>query len=62
MQNRILGTTVPVLEFTLDPINSVISEAGEFSWITSSIQMTTHTQLGGEFFGAIKRVARGGTH
>jgi uncharacterized protein (TIGR00266 family) len=63
MQSRILGTTMPVLEFVLDPNESVISEAGELSWMTSSIQMTTHTQLGGGggFFGAIKRVAGGGT-
>ena len=46
--SRIIGTTMPVLEFALDPNESVISEAGELSWITSSIQMTTHTpQLGG---------------
>jgi hypothetical protein len=63
MQSRILGTTMPVLEFALEPNESVISEAGELSWMTSSIQMTTHTQLGGGggFFGAIKRVAGGGT-
>lgn len=63
MQHRITGTTMPVLEFVLDPNESVISEAGELSWMTSSIQMTTHTQLGGGggIFGAIKRVAGGGT-
>src|ERR1035441_10154321 len=63
MQSRIVGTTMPVLEFVLDSNDSVISEAGELSWMTSSIQMTTHTQLGGGggFFGAIKRVAGGGT-
>src|ERR1700693_866345 len=63
MQSRILGTTMPVVEFTLDPNESVISEAGELSWMTSSIQMTTHTQLGGGggIFGALKRVAGGGT-
>ena len=47
MQSRILGTTMPVIEFTLDPNESVISEAGELSWMTSSIQMTTHTQFAG---------------
>ncbi len=47
MQSRILGTTMPVVEFALDPTESVISEAGELSWMTSSIQMTTHTQFGG---------------
>lgn len=63
MQSRILGTTMPVLEFLLDPNDSVISEAGELSWMSQAIQMTTHTQMGGGggFFGAIKRVAGGGT-
>src|ERR1700719_775419 len=63
MQSRITGTTMPVLEFTLDPNESVISEAGELSWMTSSIQMTTHTQFGGGggIFGVLKRVAGGGS-
>jgi uncharacterized protein (TIGR00266 family) len=63
MQHRVTGTTMPVLEFVLEPNDSVISEAGELSWMTSSIQMTTHTQLGGGggIFGVIKRVAGGGT-
>jgi uncharacterized protein (AIM24 family) len=56
MQHRILGTTMPVLEFSLGPNDAVISEAGELSWMSASIQMTTHTQHagGGGFFGAIK--------
>src|SRR6266568_1194538 len=63
MQSRIIGTTMPVLEFLLSPNESVISEAGELSWMSSSIQMTTHTQMGGGggIFGAIRRVAGGGT-
>jgi len=63
MQTRILGTTMPVLEIALDPNESVISEAGELSWMTSSIQMTTHTQFagGGGIFGVLKRVAGGGS-
>src|SRR5450432_1098362 len=63
MQSRILGTTMPVLEFTLDPNEFVISEAGELSWMTASIQMTTHTQFGGGggLFGVLKRVAGGGS-
>jgi len=44
---RITGTTMPVLEFALEPNESIISEAGELSWMGSSIQMTTHTQFGG---------------
>lgn len=63
MQSRITGTTMPVLEFVLEPNESIISEAGELSWMSSSIQMTTHTQFagGGGLFGVIKRVAGGGS-
>ena len=63
MQSRIHGTTMPVLEVLLQPGEAVISEAGELSWMTSSIQMTTHTQMagGGGLLGVIKRVAGGGT-
>jgi uncharacterized protein (TIGR00266 family) len=63
MRNQIVGTTMPVLEFILDPSDSVISEAGQLSWMGSSIQMTTHTQFGGAggVWGALKRVAGGGT-
>ena len=64
MQSRIVGTTMPVLEVLLnDTADALISEAGELSWMTDSIQMTTHTQMGGGggLFGVIKRVAGGGT-
>ncbi len=63
MQSRIVGSTMPVLEVLLNPNESVISEAGELSWMSQTIQMNTHTQMGGGggFFGAIKRVAGGGT-
>ncbi|HEY1808540.1 MAG TPA: TIGR00266 family protein [Acidobacteriaceae bacterium] len=63
MQNRITGTTMPVLEFLLEPNDAIISEAGELSWMSSNVQMTTHTQFGGGggLFGAIKRVAGGGS-
>src|SRR5208282_5368424 len=63
MQSRIVGTTMPVLEFILEPNDAVISEAGELSWMSGNVQMTTHTQMGGGggFFGAIRRVAGGGS-
>jgi len=63
MQSRINGTTMPVLEFRLEPNETIISEAGELSWMSSSIQMTTHTQFGGGggVFGVLKRVAGGGS-
>ncbi len=63
MQARIQGTTMPVLEIDLQPNESVFSESGELSWMTGSIQMATHTQMGGGggLFGVLKRVAGGGS-
>ena len=63
MQARIQGTVMPVLEIQLDPNESVFSESGELSWMTQTIQMTTHTQMGGGggLFGALKRVVSGGS-
>lgn len=63
MQSRITGTTMPVLELLLEPNEAIISEAGELSWMSNSIQMMTHTQMGGGggLFGALKRVAGGGS-
>jgi uncharacterized protein (TIGR00266 family) len=63
MQTRILGTTMPVLEVELEPNDAVFSESGELSWMTASVQMTTHTQMGGGggLFGVLKRVAGGGS-
>lgn len=63
MDHRILGTTLPVLEITLQPGERVMSEAGELSWMTSAIELHTSTQKagGGGLFGALKRVAGGGT-
>ncbi len=63
MQARIQGTTMPVLEVELQPNESVFSESGELSWMTGSIQMATHTQMGGGggLFGVLKRVAGGGS-
>jgi uncharacterized protein (TIGR00266 family) len=54
---------MPVLDVQLDPNESVFSESGELSWMTASIQMTTHTQMGGGggLFGILKRVAGGGS-
>jgi uncharacterized protein (TIGR00266 family) len=54
---------MPVLEVLLQPGEGVISEAGELSWMTQTIAMTTHTQMagGGGLLGAFKRVVGGGT-
>src|SRR5260370_15553148 len=63
MQTRLQGTTMPVIEVQLDPNESVLSESGELSWMTQSIQMTTNTQLGGGggLFCVFKRIAGGGS-
>jgi len=63
MQTRIQGTVMPVLEVQLAPEESIFAESGELSWMTSSIQMSTHTQMGGGggLFGALKRVVGGGS-
>jgi uncharacterized protein (TIGR00266 family) len=63
MDTRIVGTVMPVLEAMLQPGESLVSESGELSWMTASVAMTTHTQMagGGGIFGAIKRVAGGGS-
>ncbi len=39
MQDRLAGTIAPVLSISLDPGESVVAEAGEFSWMTDTIQM-----------------------
>jgi uncharacterized protein (TIGR00266 family) len=63
MQHKIVGTTMPVLEFTLESGESIIAEAGELGWIGSTIELRTTTggAGGGGVFGAIKRAVGGGT-
>lgn len=62
MDAKVTGTTMPVLEITLEPNESVISESGELTWMTSSIDMKTHTQMGGGgLFGVLRRAAGGGS-
>jgi uncharacterized protein (AIM24 family) len=45
MEEQLLGTTLPVLSISLSPGESVVAEAGEFSWMTDSIQMSTGGSL-----------------
>lgn len=62
MNIQIIGQTLPVLEATLDPGEMLIAEPGEFSWMSSNIQMNTTTQTAGAqgLFGALKRAVGGG--
>ena len=64
MDHKIIGTTMPVLEVTLQAGESVVAEGGELSWMTSAIEL--HTAAGGTagskgVFGAVKRAIAGGT-
>jgi uncharacterized protein (TIGR00266 family) len=55
---------MPVLEITLDPGESVLSEVGEFSWMTDSIRISTGIGggIGGKgLLGAVKRTTGGST-
>jgi uncharacterized protein (TIGR00266 family) len=64
MDEQLLGTTLPVLSISLNPGESVVAEAGEFSWMTDSIQMSTGMGggAGGQgLVGALKRAADGST-
>jgi uncharacterized protein (TIGR00266 family) len=62
METEIHGTTLPVLELTLNPGEKIVSEAGEMSWMTQSVQMTTTTQTAGAkgVMGVLKRAVAGG--
>jgi uncharacterized protein (AIM24 family) len=59
MREQLLGATLPVLTISLDPGESVMAQAGEFSWMTDSIQMSVGTGGGGQegMTGAPKRPA-----
>src|SRR6201995_777957 len=64
MDHKIVGTTMPVLEVSLQPGESVVAEGGELSWMTSSIAL--HTAAGGKagakgMLGSLKRSLAGGT-
>ena len=62
MEETIHGTVMPVLELSLQPGESVISEVGEFSWMTDAIQFTTGAGggMGGKgLMGAVKRAVGG---
>jgi uncharacterized protein (TIGR00266 family) len=62
MEETIHGTVMPVLELSLQPGESVVTEVGEFSWMTDAITFTTNTGggMGGKgVMGALKRAVAG---
>jgi len=62
MDAQIKGTTMPVLEVTMNPGDKLVAEAGELSWMTETIQLKTTTQTGGAkgVMGVLKRAVAGG--
>lgn len=64
MDHKVIGTVMPVLEIALGPGESIVSEGGQLSWMTHSIEMETAAsgKAGAKgVFGAVKRAVAGGT-
>lgn len=63
MQAEIKGTTMPVLEVTVQPGEQLVSTHGELSWMTANIQMTQTTGAGGGggLMQGLKRAMGGGS-
>lgn len=62
MRTEITGTTLPVLQVTLKPGETLIAETDRMSWMTPNIALNTTTATGGSsgFFGALGRAVAGG--
>ncbi len=62
MQATIIGTTLPVLEVSLDPSDVVVAEPGEFSWMSGNVQLNTTTMTAGAkgLLGVLGRAVSGG--
>lgn len=64
MDHKVIGTVMPVLEIALQSGESIVSEGGQLSWMTHSIEMETAAsgKAGAKgVFGAVKRAVAGGT-
>src|ERR1700735_5822099 len=63
MQAEIKGTTMPILQVTLDQGEEVVSTHGELAWMTAGIMMSQTTNTGGGgggFMQGLKRMVGGG--
>jgi hypothetical protein len=62
VEAEIKGTILQVLEMKLNPGDKLVAEAGELSWMTQPIKLTTTTQTGGAkgMMGVLKRAVGGG--
>lgn len=63
MQAEIKGSTMPVLEVSLDPGDRLVSTHGELSWMTANVQMSQTTNTGGSggLMKGLKRMIGGGS-
>lgn len=62
MDAKVFGTTMPVLEVSLQAGETVLAEGGELSWMSANMAMRTSTSAGGGgMFGALRRAAGGST-
>lgn len=62
MQAEISGNAMPVLQLTFGPGEQIISEPGQFSWMSANVELQTKMGAGGSkgIFGAIGRALSGG--
>src|SRR5258708_13030671 len=66
MQAEIKGSTMPILEISLQQGESVVTPHGELAWMTTSIQMSQTMNTGGGggggggLMGGLKRMIGGG--
>jgi len=47
MKTRITGTTLPVLEIGLEPGDKIVSEPGQFSWMSPNVNLQTTAMTAG---------------
>jgi len=62
MKSRITGTTLPVLEIGLEYGEKIVSEPGQFSWMSPNVQLRTSARTAGAsgFWGVLGRALSGG--
>jgi uncharacterized protein (TIGR00266 family) len=64
MDHKVIGTVMPVLEIALGAGESIVSESGQLSWMTHSIELETAAsgKAGAKgVFGVVKRAIAGGS-
>src|ERR1700755_2421053 len=64
MDNKLIATTMPLLEMQLEAGESIVAQGGELSWMTGPIQLETAAsgKAGAKgMFGAVKRAVAGGS-